>query len=31
VIDPLGRGKIDNVITHTIERVAAEIVNILNQ
>jgi F-type H+-transporting ATPase subunit alpha len=31
VLDPLGRGKIDNVITHTIERVAAEIVNILNQ
>ena len=31
VLDPLGKGKIDNVITHTIERVAAEVVNALNQ
>ena len=31
VLDPLGKGKIDNVITHTIERVAAEVVKALNQ
>ncbi|MBQ1708268.1 MAG: F0F1 ATP synthase subunit alpha, partial [Bacteroidales bacterium] len=30
VLDPLGKGKIDNVITDTIERVAAEIVTALN-
>ncbi|MBR5019152.1 MAG: F0F1 ATP synthase subunit alpha [Bacteroidales bacterium] len=30
VLDPLGKGKIDEVITHTIERVAAEIVASLN-
>ena len=31
VIDPLARGKIDSVITDTIERVAAEIVKLLNE
>ena len=31
VLDPLAKGKIDNVITDTIERVAAEIVEALNQ
>ena len=30
VLDPLAKGKIDSVITHTIERVAAEIVAALN-
>jgi F-type H+-transporting ATPase subunit alpha len=30
VLDPLGKGKIDNVITDTIERVAADIVASLN-
>ena len=30
VLDPLGKGKIDKVITDTIERVAAEIVTALN-
>ena len=30
VLTPLGKGKIDNVITDTIERVAAEIVASLN-
>ena len=31
VIDPLAKGKIDSVITDTIERVAAEIVKLLNE
>ena len=31
VLDPLAKGKIDKVITDTIERVAAEIVELLNQ
>ena len=31
VLDPLAKGKIDNVITGTIERVAAEIVELLNR
>ena len=31
VLDPLAKGKIDPVITDTIERVAAEIVELLNQ
>ncbi len=31
VLDPLARGKIDKVITDTIERVAAGIVATLNQ
>ena len=31
VLDPLAKGKIDDVITHTIERVAAEIVTTLNE
>ena len=31
VLDPLGRGKIDKVITDTIERVAAGIVTTLNE
>ena len=31
VLDPLSKGKIDDVITHTIERVAAEIVAMLNE
>ena len=31
VLDPLAKGKIDQVITDTIERVAAEIVELLNQ
>ena len=30
VLDPLGKGRIDNVITDTIERVAAEIVTAIN-
>ena len=31
VLDPLSKGKIDDVITHTIERVAAEIVTMLSE